>query len=414
MISKLILDKEWPRRIFHEFRRKIAKVWLKMNPGVEIIGVTGSYGKTNTVWAIGKVLSERYKTLQTDLNLDTIYNLPITILKLRPWHKAMVLEYGVDHKNEMDFHLELVKPKIGVLTGITPVHADSEHFGSLENILNEKTKLLSVIPSNGWIIINWDDENIRKIKIKTSVKIVKYGTSKKADFWAEKIKVDLSGTSFFLCDSQEKIPLKISLLGRHFVHSALAAFIIGKIFGLSKKEIISGLKKLRPLKGRMSLEKGPQEIFILDDHLRANLASTLAGLRTLSDIPCRRRKIAVLGEMGEMGKYAKEGHRLIGEEIAKLRIDYLISVGPLQRETFREAVSKGMRKDSVFWAKDVKEAAGILKKILRKEDLLYLKGSLLRHMERVILILKGERVDCVVNLCHFYNPCHLCPNLRKI
>lgn len=406
-----VFGSRWHRKLFHETRRRIAKLWLKLNPQVEIIGVTGSYGKTNTVRAINLVLSEKYQTLQTDLNLDTIYNLPITILKLRPWHRMLVLEYGVDHINEMDFHLWLVRPKIGVLAGISPVHADEEHLGSLGNILKEKEKLLAVIPKDGWVILNWDDENIRKAKIKTQAKILKYGISKEADFWAENIKVDLSGTSFVVHHAREKILLKIPLLGKHFVHSALVSFAVGKICGLSPKQIITGLKKLEPLRGRMSLEKGPLGTILLDDHLRANLASTIAGLETFSALPCQGRKIGVLGEMGEMGRYDKEGHRQVGQEITKLKIDFLVSVGPLQKETARETIAGGMKKENIFWAKDVKEAAEILKKILKKGDFVYLKGSLLRHLERILLILEGKRVKCTLVSCHNYGQCQTCPNL---
>ncbi|PJE67248.1 hypothetical protein COU95_03405 [Candidatus Shapirobacteria bacterium CG10_big_fil_rev_8_21_14_0_10_40_9] len=413
-----IFGPRWHRKILHKSRRQIAKAWLKLNPKVTLIGVTGSFGKTNTVRAISQVLSEKYKTLQTDLNLDTIYNLPITILKLRPWHQKLVLEYGIDKIGEMDFHLGLVKPKIGVLTGISPVHADKEHLGSLENILKEKIKLLVAIPKDGWAILNWDDENIRKAKIKTQAKILKYGISKEADFWAENIKVDLSGTSFVVHHDRKKIPLKIPLLGKHFVHSALVSFAVGKICGLSPKQIITGLKKLKPLEGRMSLEKGPLGAILLDDHLRANLASTIAGLETFSALPCRARltarqgrKIAVLGEMGEMGRYDKEGHRQVGQEIAKLKIDFLVSVGPLQKETAREAIAGGMKKENVFWVKDVKEAAEVLRKIVKKGDFIYLKGSLLRHLERILLILEDKRVKCTLVSCHNYGQCQTCPNL---
>lgn len=406
-----VFGSRWHRKLFHETRRRIAKLWLKLNPQVEIIGVTGSYGKTNTVRAISQVLSEKYKTLQTDLNLDTIYNLPITILKLRPFHRMLVLEYGIDKIGEMDFHLGLVKPKIGVLTGISPVHADEEHLGSLENILKEKIKLLVAIPKDGWAILNWDDENIRKAKIKTQAKILKYGISKEADFWAENIKVDLSGTSFIIHDDNQSSQVKILLLGRHFVHCALVAFAVGEICGLNKKQIVSGLGKLKPLLGRMSLEKGPLGTVLLDDHLRANLASTLAGLETFSALPCQGRKIAVLGEMGEMGRYDKEGHRQVGQEIAKLKIDFLVSVGPLQKETAREAIAGGMKKENVFWAKDVKETAEVLKKILKKGDFIYLKGSLLRHLERILLILEGKKARCALVSCHNYGQCQTCQNL---
>ncbi|MBM3205423.1 hypothetical protein FJZ41_01045, partial [Candidatus Shapirobacteria bacterium] len=129
------------KKIYHRSRRLLAKLWLKFNFQVTVIGVTGSYGKTNTVRAISEVLSEKFPTLQTDLNLDTNYNLPITLLKIGPQHQKVVLEYGVDHPGDMDFHLSLVRPKIAVLTGINPTHTDEEHLGSLSSLIKEKKKL---------------------------------------------------------------------------------------------------------------------------------------------------------------------------------------------------------------------------------------------------------------------------------
>jgi len=404
----------WWKQPFHCLRRKTAKFWLNFFPNLTIIGAAGSYGKTNTVRAITQVLSEKFPTLQTDLNLDTVYNLPITILKLRPGHRVLVLEYGVDHKNEMDYHLALVKPSIGVITGINPTHSDPELLGSLKGVIEEKSKLLKILPKEGWAILNWDDKRVRKMQGKTKAKIVRYGTTPECDYWAKEIKVDFSGVSFTLCHQEEKIKIETKLVGRHFVLNCLAAAAVGRIKGLSWEEIKRGLARLKPLSGRLSVEKGPRGSILLDDHLRANPASTLAGLRTLVDLPTKGRRIAILGEMGELGRLAKKEHQRIGRELAELKkIDYLIAVGPLQRLTAQEAIKSGMKKERVFWVKNVSEAAGVLKKILRADDLLYLKGSLLRHTERILLILNGKKIGCKLTSCHYYWQCQNCPYLHS-
>jgi len=402
----------WWKKPFHCLRRKVAELWLRFFPNLAIIGVTGSYGKTNTTRAITQVLSEKFPTLQTDLNLDTVYNLPITILKLRPKHQALVLEYGVDHKNEMDYHLALVKPSIGVITGINPTHSDPELLGSLEGIIKEKSKLLKALPEKGWAILNWDDEEVKKMEKTTRAKIIRYGTIFGCDYRAKDIKVDFSGTSFILCYQKERIKIKTRLVGRHFVLSCLASAVVGKIKGLSWEEIKRGLAKLKPLTGRLSVEKGPRGSILLDDHLRASPASTLAGLRTLVDLPTEGRRIAILGEMGELGSSGKKEHQKIGEKLAKLKkIDYLISVGPLQKLTAQAAIKAGMKEKQVFWVENVGGAAEVLKKILQAGDLIYLKGSLLRHTERILLILKGEKVGCKLTSCHYYWQCQNCPYL---
>ena len=401
---------------FHQARRLLAKLWLKFNPQLTIIGITGSYGKTNTTRAITQVLGEKYKTLQTDLDLDTIYNLPITILKLRPWHQKLVLEMGVDHKNEMDFHLSLVKPSIAVVTGINPTHSEPELLGSLEGVIKEKRKLLQILPKDGLAILNWDDENVWKMARFTKAKVLKCGTSPKCDFWADKIKVDFSGTSFILHYENKKFAIKTGLVGRHFIHECLAAAAVGINQGLTWGQIKNGLSKLKPLAGRLSIEKGPKGTILINDVLRANPASTIAGLQTLVDLPTLRaaqgRRIAVLGEMGELGELAQEEHRRVGKEVAGLKIDYLVSVGPLQKLTAEEAIKSGMKKNQVFWVENVAQAARILERLLSVGDLFYLKGSLLRHMERIPLILNGEEVGCKVTSCHFYHQCPSCPYLK--
>jgi UDP-N-acetylmuramoyl-tripeptide--D-alanyl-D-alanine ligase len=399
----------------HQARRILAKLWLKLNPQVKIIGLTGSYGKTNTARAITQVLSERYRTLQTDLNLDTVYNLPMTLLKLRPWHQVLVLEYGVDHQNEMDFHLSLVKPSIAVITGINPTHSDPELLGSLAGVIKEKTKLLQALPKDGLAVLNQDDENVRKMAKKTKAKVIRYGTSRQADFWAEEIKVDFSGTSFKLGSpkSSSLRQIKTGLIGRHFVHQCLAAAAVGRNLGLSWPEIEKGLAKLKPLKGRVSVEKGPLGSILINDALRANPASTMAGLQVLTDLPTQGRRIAVLGEMGELGVLAEKSHREVGQAVAKAKIDYLISVGPLQKLVAEEAKKGGMRPERVLWVKDVHQAAKVLEKILKKGDLVYLKGSLLRHLERVLLLLNQQKVGCRKTVCHHYQPCSTCPELQR-
>lgn len=406
----MVKTSEW-KQIFHQSRRLLAKTWLRFFPNLTIIGVTGSSGKTNTTRAIAQVLSEKYKTLQTDLNLNTVYNLPITLLRLRPGCQKLVLEYGVDHKNEMDFHLSLVKPSIAVVAGISPTHSEPELLGSVEGIIEEKSKLLAALPAKGLALLNWDDINVRKMAKITKAKIIRYGTSPECDFWAEKIKVNFSGTKFTLRYQNKKLEMITGLVGRHFVSACLAAAAIGINQGLTWEEIKRGLGKLEPLKGRLSIEKGPRDSVLINDALRANPASTIAGLQTLADLPTEKNRIAVLGEMGELGSLAAAEHKRVGEVLAGLGIDYLVAIGPLQKLTAQEAVRAGMKKERVFWAKDVAQAALILKKFLSAGDVLYLKGSLLRHLERVILILQGQEISCIAISCHFYHPCQDCQKL---
>lgn len=424
-MKMLTMDLSPWKQALHYLRRILAKLYLRLYPKLTIIGITGSYGKTNTARAIFTVLSEKFPSLQTDLNLDTIYNLPITILKLRPWHRVLVLEMGVDHRGEMDLHLGLVKPQIAVITGITPVHSDPELLGSIKGIIKEKGKLLQALPaaSAGLAILNWDDPYVRQMRRMTKAKIIKYGSERKdVDLLAKNIMVDFNGTFFDLeiknYSSKKTVRLKTGLVGRHFVHACLAAAAVGLNQGMALGEIEKGLEKLKPLEGRLSIEPGYRGSILINDSLRANPASTIAGLQTLADLPCRQeglptrgKRIAVLGEMGELGIYAEKEHLRVGRQVAQLKIDYLVAIGPLQKLVAQEARKNGIGKDRVFWVKDVHEAAQVLKKLVKNGDLFYLKASLLRHVERILLILKGEKVGCRVISCHFYHHCRVCPYL---
>jgi len=212
-------------------------------------------------------------------------------------------------------------------------------------------------------------------------------------------------------ENDKKILIQTGLIGYPAVLNCMAAYIVGRELKVEENEIQAKLKELKPLKGRLSFEKGPLGSYLLNDSLRANPASTISGLKTLSQFS--GRKIAVLGEMGELGELEEKMHRLVGKEIAGFKIDYLIGVGPLTKFVIAEAKKNGFDKKKCYWAKDVKQAAEILKKILKDGDIFYLKASLLRHLERIILILNGEKVCCNEIICHRYQKCSTCPELLK-
>ncbi len=392
------------KKIFHQSRRLLAKYWLALQPALQI-AITGSQGKTNTTQLIAQILRDNAPTIVTDVNLDTIYNVPITALKVRPWTKFAVFELGVDHPGEMDLHLEIVKPKIAIITGISPVHTDEEHLQSLENLIEEKRKLIEALPQDGYAILNWDDENVRKMASHTKTKVLFYGTDKKScDVWINNIVVSLKGTTFTLHGQSiltAGVRVKIGLIGKHHAHNVMAAYLVCKIVGIPVNDFLNSLKSLKPLISRMSVESGPMDTIILNDALRANPTSTASGLETLSQISYKKgKKIAVLAEMGEL-QFPEVEHKKIGKLIGPLNIDYVIGIGPAQKFVIEEAEKSGKPKENLFWAKDVYEAAGFLKHILGVGDLIYLKGSLYRHVERVVHIFEGKKPPADLILEHY-------------
>ncbi len=398
------------KKIYHQTRRFFAKKWLSLFHPIQI-GITGSQGKTSTAQTLAKILSSFGPTVVTDINLDTNFNVPITALKVRPWTKYVVWELGIDHLNEMDRHLKIAKPTIGIITGISPVHSDKEHLGSLENIIKEKRKLIESLPSSGTAILNGDDLNVRNMASFTQAKVFFYGNKKNGnDVWSEDIQLSLEGTRFtFYYQNQnkkiKKISVKTGLLGVQHSYTAMACFLALKVIFSDEEKFLSKFlqifSQLKPLPGRMSLEKGPLGTILLNDSLRANPKSTDSGLETFYRIPYKKgRKIAVLGVMGELEKPIEE-HKKTAQTLLKYPPEIVIGVGEYRKYTVDEASKLGFPKDKIFYAKDVFEAADLLKKILKKDDFIYLKASLLRNFKRILKILNNEPVCCRADICPY-------------
>ncbi len=398
------------KKLYHQTRRFFAKKWLSLFHPVQI-GITGSQGKTSTTQTLAKILASFDSTVVTDTNLDTNFNVPITALKVRPWTKYLIWELGIDHLNEMDKHLEIAKPTIGLITGISSVHSDKEHLGSLENIIKEKRKLIESLPSSGTAILNGDDINVRKMAPFTKAKVLFYGNDKnKNDIWCENIELSLKGTNFNLYYQNknkkiQKVLIKTGLLGVHHSYTAMACFLTLKVIFKDEEKFLSKFiqifSQLKPLPGRMSIEKGPLGTLLLNDSLRANPKSTDVGLETFYCIPYKKgRKIAVLGVMGELEKPIEE-HKKTAQTLIKYPPDLVIGVGEYRKYTVDEAIKQGFPKNKIFYTKDVFEAADLFKKILLKDDFIYLKASFLRNFRRIIKILNNEPICCRADLCPY-------------
>lgn len=394
------------KKYYHIGKRLFAKKWLEKFDPIQI-AITGSQGKTTTTRITTEVLEKFGKTIRTDKSLDTTFNVPITALKVRKNTKFLIWELGVDHIGEMSRHLEIARPSISCITGISPVHTDDEHFGSLENLLNEKKKIIQCLKKDGTAILNFCNKYTKGFQKDTKAKVKFFGTDKSCDiFFDEKsVKVDLLGTSadLYFKDKEKKINIKIGLIGKFHLYNVMASFLIcnSAAKNFDEKVFVDTLKTIKPSRGRMNVEKGPLETIILNDSLRANPESTRAGLEALSMIDYKKgKKIAVIGEMGEL-ENPIESHKKTGEEVSKMNIDFLVCIGPLRKYTRDEAIKHGFDEKKIAYAKDVFEAADVLKKILQKNDLWYLKGSLLRNYMRIVKLLEGQEVCCNATLCPY-------------
>ena len=402
------MDNAIIKPIFHKMRRTAANLWLnRLKSETTQIGITGSYGKTSTTHAISAVLAAHTPIVSTDVDLDTIFNVPITALKLRD-EAFIIFELGIDSRNEMDFHLEIAHPTIGVMTGITPVHSDKKHLGSLEALIKEKRKLLEALPANGTALLHYDDSQVRAMTSSTAAEVLWYGMAKECHYRAENIRVQVSGSRFTAVTPKQTLDIETPLLGAHSCVNLLAAIAIGEIAGVSAAKMQAAFAELQPLQGRLNVEPGPLGTILINDALRANPASTRAGLEFLDALPTTSRKIAVLGEMGELGEHAVAKHAEIGQAAADARIDLLVTVGNLTDHIAAAARTSGMPVSHIQATGGVHEAAAFLSEHTRPGDLLYLKGSLMRHLERIRLLLEGERVGCQVISCPFYHQCEVC------
>lgn len=310
------------KKPLHLFRIYLAKQYAKIYPRDMFVGISGSVGKTTCTAASLAVLSQKFKTISTKSNLDPILNIPSTLLKINPTIKKVILEMGVEYKGEMDFYLSLIKPMTVIITKIAYAH--SEYLGDLDEIIEEKGKLIESLPENGVAILNFDDLSSKKLAAKCKGNILYFGTDpKNCTVWAGNIKIENFKTSFELNLGVERVKINLQLLGSHLVYSVLAAAALGVSVDIPLTKIKLALESIQPEEHRMQLIFGPNGSVILDDTYNSSPAALEAAIDTLLQIPARR-KILVLGEMRELGKYSEQLYREIAQRIYKEKLDLVL------------------------------------------------------------------------------------------
>jgi UDP-N-acetylmuramoyl-tripeptide--D-alanyl-D-alanine ligase len=361
--------------------QSLGKAWRQKFPGLRVIGITGSVGKTTTKELTHAVLSRRYKTLKSEGNYNNEIGLPLTLLTLLPEHEMAVLEMGMYTSGEIALLCDLAQPQVGVVTIIGAVHM--EWLGSIEAISAAKQELVESLPGapDGVAILNMDDPLVMAMSGSTQARVVTYGLDSNADLWADNIvSMGLEGIHFTLHYEKEKLNLQVPLLGRHSVHTALRATAVGLVEGLNWDEIISGLHGLSA-QLRLVAVPGPNGSIILDDTYNSSPESALAALNLLADLEGRR--IAVLGDMLELGPVEAASHRLVGRR-ARDVADVLVTVGPLGELIAAEALIVGMPAEQIFIAGDSLEAVAILEDIIEPADIILVKGSRGVHMDQIV------------------------------
>lgn len=365
----------------------LAKFFLARNlanilPGSNFIGITGSVGKTTTKEACLAVLSQKFKTIASLENIDPIFNIPSTILKIRPNTQKVILEMGIEYPEEMSFYLSLVKPATAIITRISYAH--SEFLGNLEQIAKEKSILIKQLPKDGFAILNWDDLNTRKLANETNSQILFYGIdNENCHVWASNIKLEGAGTHFEINYGVERVEVDFKLLGKHFVYSALAAAALGLSCGMTLMNIKRGLEKVESSPHRLQLLPGTGEWHVLDDTYNSSPAALEEALNTLNDLPGRRR-ILVLGEMKELGAFSKSLHQAIAQRIYKEKIDLVLLGGGDTKYIAEELLSLGFLPEKLEVNLTHQQMVTTILKSAKAGDLILVKGSRAVKLEEVV------------------------------
>lgn len=370
------------KRPAHLLRFFLAKKVAALYPRKNVIGITGSVGKTTTKEACYAVLSQKFKTIATWKNLDPIFNIPITLLKIRPDTKKVILEMGIEYPEDMDFYLSLVRPGIGIVTKIFFAH--SEFLGGIDEISKQKAKLITQLPEDGLAILNWDDIQVRKLADKSPAEVMFFGTDpKNCHIVASNIRIKNNSTIFELNYGAERVEVVLRLLGKHYVSSALAAASLGVYSGMSLISIKKGLEKVEPSAHRLQLLGSGEDWTILDDTYNSSPSALEEALNVLSELPAKRR-IAVLGEMKELGKYSEKFHRLAAQRLYKDKIDLVFLGGGDALFIADELEKLGFPKERLESNLSSSQLVAKLIRVLGKGDIVLVKGSRAVKLDEVV------------------------------
>lgn len=349
------------------------------------VAVTGSIGKTSAKEAIAATLARRFRVLKSMGNYNNEIGLPLTLLELEDEHERAVLEMGMYAPGEIARLVEIAAPAVGVVTSVGPVHL--ERLGTIEAIAQAKAELAQGLPADGALILNGDDPRVRAMARQTPAStIITYGLGAGCDVRAEDVRSHgLEGIEARLCHGGAGQRVRLPWLGRHNVYAALAAAAVALAEGLGWDEIAAGLAGCAEL-ARLRVLDGLAGATILDDSYNSSPASALADLDILADLEGRR--LAVLGDMLELGSYEEQGHREVGRRAAEV-LEVLVTVGRRARWIAEEA--RGLRPELVVQSYDDRQAAASwLSGQLRPGDRVLIKGSRAMGLEEVAAALGKE------------------------
>ncbi len=357
--------------------------------GGPLVAITGSNGKTTTKEMCAAILGVAGPCLSNEGNLNNEYGLPLTLLRRDAAHRTVVVELGMNHRGEIARLASIAQPTVGVITNVGTAHI--EHLGSREEIALEKGDLVAALDARGTAVLNADDPLVATQAARTPARVVRFGRGETADVRADRVSADADGRHRFTLTAPERaVEVAVAGLGETTVPNALAAAAAAIAAGASLDDVASGLATYRPVSGRLEPVVLKDGVLLIDDTYNANPQSMEVALRTLARGGAEGARIAVLGDMGELGEYGSAAHRNAGEIAARLGVDRLFAVGEHAGEVIHGARHAGMDANAVHASRDWQETARRVLEAVRPGDRVLVKGSRAMRMERIVAFVRGE------------------------
>jgi len=362
---------------------------IRQESQVRIIGITGSVGKTTVKEYTASLLARKFLVLKAKKSFNNQIGVPYTLLQLQEEHQIAVLEMGMNHPGEIRQLTTIAPPDVAVITGIKPVH--TEFFSSLEEIAAAKYEILEGTRPQATAVLAGDDPYCQQFARTWPGQVVTFGYDENCSIRVTNLQLQgWSGYSFNLTYLGEKLSLRIPVVYESYVFNFAAASAVAAVFSLSPEEIQQAALYLKPLPDRGEVLHLEKEIHVINDVYNSSPPALQLALKSLSSLPARRR-VAILGDMLELGQEAEKYHRQLGQELAQLGWDLLVTVGPLSVNFARGALAAGFPRRQIISLPDAAAAAEEVVSLIESGDLILVKGSRRMKMEQIIERLKGGK-----------------------
>jgi UDP-N-acetylmuramoyl-tripeptide--D-alanyl-D-alanine ligase len=355
--------------------------WARQRWARTIVGITGSAGKTTTKDVIAALLATRYRVGKTTGNFNNHLGLPLSLLRLPDQAEVGVIELGMNHAGEIRDLAKLAQPQIGVVTNVGYAHIEA--FDSIDGIALAKRELIEALPENGTAVLNADDPRVARFAEIHRGPVVTYGTAPSATMRAKNIVLGANGVAF----DAAGVRFRSKLTGRHGILNILAGLAVAKLFEVEPRDLVEPVSQLEPgpMRGERRVWRG---ITVLDDSYNSNPDAVRFMIDVLKGEPAQRR-IAVLGEMLELGRWAEALHREVGEYLVKAGIDVLVGIRGAGSLAVDAAISGGMSSHAAYFFNEPEEAGAFLRDFVRPGDAILFKGSRGSHVERALAAMQS-------------------------